>query len=256
MTLTETLMAVTVLALLSGVIVSAYAVAMRAWYRLSVQAQAFPSATVVLSSITNDLRNAAYVAIPTVPAAWVNGTGYTRGNRVMSNGSSYFCILGHTAAAAKAPGTTGGKTYWASDPGWVVIYHPTIDTSDSTRQAQRIFAVPITVDYTDVTRYYLSDSSGAANTIGTYLWRQEFSQTVAGTVQATHRRTIVARNVVNLTFTYSAASTGAGTRILAINAVALTMQGKEGLQHYESNFTSEEVFHNPALLTPVNVPTF
>jgi prepilin-type N-terminal cleavage/methylation domain-containing protein len=105
---------------------------------------------------------------------------------------------------------------------WIVVYAPMVDTSDSTRQAARVNAVPLAVKLTNVHTYYLSDSTGEHTNYGTYLWMQTFNETATGAITQTDRR-ILASNVQSISFQTNRDT----TRMYSVYSMALTVVGED-----------------------------
>jgi prepilin-type N-terminal cleavage/methylation domain-containing protein len=137
------------------------------------------------------------------------------------------------AAYVKAP----------NDSNWIVIYPP-LTTTDATTIAGKSYqrAVPqLTVDKARVRRYYISDASGNPARTGTFLWVHEFTQNENNTVTTRSKR-VLAENCITLRFPINTAGNG---RIYDARCVALTIQGQEGNERYESQYYSTIPFINP-----------
>lgn len=254
-TLVELLMSILISTMIVMVIIFLLIASTQTWQACTARSIAFPPAYYSLSRINADLRNAAYI---TLPPTWAIGTSYSVGNYSLNNGIYYICTSSNTASGSNAPGTPGGGNCWTITPSWIVIYPPQLDNSDPTHP--NLLAIPVlpatsSGAYLNVKEYYISDSTGASNRPGSYLWLRLFNEDMASGAMTVLSSKVVAQNVEQLSFTPDATLSGAGSiqasqQILAVHSTAISTIGQEGKDQVLSSFASSIVVENPTTAHP------
>jgi len=135
----------------------------------------------------------------------------------------------------------------------VVIYDAIIEDQDTTLAAHKVAKMPLQASMSSISRYYISDSSGAeGRTTGTCLWRMTFNETQGTGATTVSARRKLADNVSSLSFQSDSTS----TRILSIYSIAITVVGTDTGETYSSVFNSKIAFRNPMVSTVPTTPVF
>ncbi len=129
------------------------------------------------------------------------------------------------------------------------VYRPKPEDVDTNLIPYGVNKIPITIDFTKVVEYYLSDAGGVDTNNGTYLWRREFSETGSTALGTVLNQHIIAKNVSSMSFSIAWSSTSSVTRIYSLSSIALATTGTESGKTDNSVFSSTLTFRNPPLTT-------